>query len=154
MSHELSLGTTVYLDKKKNWNVASTGAIEFHTEKKNSNGAKVGTLFTMEGGIGRKFLDGGINAGLVYYSQWKVSDDRFGSLLPTVLVTGRNRAAALGPEFTLALASKKKGKLYGFLTARYYNEVFAKTATQGNSFLLQLVFPLKPIKLGPPPPEH
>ncbi len=151
-SHELSLGTTVYLDKKKAWNAATTGALEFHTTKKNSNGAKVGTLFTLEGGLGRKFMDGGLNVGMVYYAQWKITDDRFGSLLPSVLVTGRHRVAAIGPEATLALASKKKGKLYGFLTARYYHEAYARTTTKGNSFLIQLVFPLKPISLGPPPP--
>jgi len=150
-SHELSLGTTVYPDKKKEWNVAALTAVEFHTDKQGTNGTHVGNLLTVEGGLGKKLLHGGINTGLVYYAQWKLSDDRFGARAPTLLVRGRNSSAALGPEFTMALASKEKGKVYGLMTFRYYKELYAHTTTKGNSLVFSLIIPIKPLKIPPPP---
>jgi hypothetical protein len=150
-SHELSAGTTVYFDRKKEWNAATLAALEFHTDKRGTNGTHAGSLLTLEGGMGKKFLMGGINTGLVYYAQWKLTDDRFGTVVPTLLVHGRNSSAALGPEFTMALASKKKGKVYGLATFRYYKEVYARTTTKGNSLLFSLIFPIKPLKIPPPP---
>jgi hypothetical protein len=141
--HELSAGTTVYFDKAKVWQVATSAALEFHTQKRDSV-EKVGNLLTLEGGAGRSFLKGAAKAGLVYYSQWKLTDDTLSPPL-TLLVRGKNSVTGLGPELTIPLASKSK--LYGFVTVRYEWEVYARTTTQGNAFLLSLVFPLKPIKL-------
>ena len=64
---------------------------------------------------------------------------------PPLLVLGKNRAAALGPEFSIPLATKNT--LYGFFTFRYEFEVYARTTTQGNAMIMSVVFPFKPIKL-------
>ena len=144
--HELNLGTTVYSGEKKTWHVATNAALEFHSTKRDSV-QQVGNLLTLEGGVGRNFLHGLSKVGLIYYSQWKISDDKLGPL-PTLLVTGRNSSSALGPEVTFPIVPKKRGKLYAIVTARYEWEVYARTTTQGNAFVVGVFFPLKPIKLG------
>lgn len=86
-----------------------------------------------------------VGLGLAYYAQWKLSDDKFNGLLPSLLVHGRNSTAGLGPELTLPIATKKT--LYGFYTFRYEWEVEAHTTTQGRGMNMMLIFPLKPIKI-------
>jgi hypothetical protein len=142
--NELSAGTTVFFDEEKKWHAATNAAFEFHTDKKSTT-AHVGDLLTLEGGLGRDFLKGGVTMGAACYAQWKLTDDTFASKLPSLLVRGKNSAAAVGPELTLPIAFKKT--LYGFYTFRYQWEVAAHTTTQGRGMNMMLVFPLKPIKI-------
>jgi hypothetical protein len=67
--------------------------------------------------------------------------------LVDLLVTGKNRVWGLGPEATVAIASKKKKKVYGFLTARYLWEMGAHTATQGTALSIMAAIPLRPIAI-------
>jgi hypothetical protein len=143
--HELFAGTTVFFDDQKSWHAATFGALEFHSNKKDSD-VHVGTLLTLEGGVGRDFLKGAVSTGLAYYAQWKVSDDTLTGL-PSVLVQGRNRVAGLGPDVTLPIATKST--LYGFVSLRYQWEVGARTTTEGSSFTMLVVMPLRPIKVNP-----
>jgi hypothetical protein len=145
-AHELSAGATVYLDENRAWHAATLAALEFHSGKKDSQ-AKVGTLLTLEGGAGRDFLEGAARVGLAYYAQWKVTDDTLQGL-PSLLVHGRNRVVALGPEVSLPVATKTT--LYGFVTARYQWEMGARTTTEGQTLNVLAVFPLKPVKIPPP----
>ncbi len=140
---EPSIGTTVYFDKTKTYSASALASFEFNTDKRDTS-QHVGDLLTMEGGLGRKFLKGAAKAGLVYYAQWKLTQDTLTGL-PSLLVEGKNSAAAIGPEVTIPLATKNK--LYGFFTARYEFEVYARTTTKGNALILTAVFPFKPIKL-------
>ena len=71
---EVFAGTTVYFDKAKNWHFALTAFYETHTEKKDTN-IRVGDVMTIEGGLGRSFLQGAANAGVAYYAQWKLTND-------------------------------------------------------------------------------
>ena len=48
------------------------------------------------------------------------------------------------------LASKKKGMAYGFVTVRYEWELHAEAQTKGGMWLIQAVFPFKPIDLPTP----
>jgi hypothetical protein len=89
-------------------------------------------------------LKGTAKAGLVYYAQWKLTNDVLTGL-PLLLVQGKNRATGLGPELTIPLATKNT--LFGFFTFRYEWEVYARTTTQENALFMQAVFPFKPIKL-------
>ena len=52
---------------------------------------------------------------------------------------------ALGPEVTIALASKRK--VYGFLKLNYEWEVYARTATQGGEFSIMLTLPIGPFPI-------
>ena len=149
-AHELSIGTTVFLDEQKNWHVATTSAFEFHT-KKQGVPDQVGTLWTLEGGFGRNFLKGAGSLGVAYYAQWKLTDDTL-SGLPALLVQGKNRSMAVGPELNLPLATKKY--LFGFFTFRYQWETYARTTTQGNALNAMFIFLMKPVDLTPPPPAN
>lgn len=141
--HELFVGSTLYLDQAKAWHAASTVSFEFHSQKQDSQ-AQVGNLMTLEGGFGRDFLKGAATLGVAYYAQWKLSDDTLTGL-PTLLVSGKNSTAAVGPELSLPLAAKKT--VFGFLTFRYQWEILSHATTQGRGMNIQLIFPLKPIKI-------
>jgi hypothetical protein len=143
--HELTVGTTAFFDEKKTMDVSTLAALEFHSKKRHSD-AQVGTLLTLEGGLGRNFAGGAAKLGLVYVAQWKLTDDTLGSLGANLLVRGKNSMAGLGPEVTLPLAGK--GWLVAFLTVRYEWEVYARTTTQGNILLVSAAFPFKPIKIA------
>jgi hypothetical protein len=112
--------------------------------KKEDSDTKVGNQLNLDGGVGADFLKGGLTSGLAYYAAFKVSDDEIAGL-PGILIEGRNKTFGLGPEVTLALAAR--GKLFGFVTARYFWETYARTATQGSAFLIQATFLTKPVKL-------
>ena len=140
---EPSIGTTVHLNKAKTWNAATLASFEFNTDKRDSS-QHVGNILTLEGGVGRSFLKGAAKLGAAYYAQWKLSDDTLTGLAP-LLVNGKNRVAAVGPELALPIATKST--LYGFFTFRYEFEVYARTTTQGNTMVITAVFPFKPIKL-------
>ena len=143
--HEVFAGTTLFFDKNKAWHAATTGALEFHSGKQDSDAA-VGTLLTLEGGSGRDFLKGAARVGLAYYAQWKLSDDSLTGL-PAFILRGRNRVAGLGPEVSVPIATKHT--VYGFLTARYEWEMGARTTTQGDALNVLVVLPLKPLKVNP-----
>jgi hypothetical protein len=141
--HELSVGTTVYFDATKQFHAATLATFDFQSKKEDSE-TKVGNVMNLEGGVGGDFLKGGLTAGLAYYASFKLTDDRIDGL-PAILIRGRNKVFALGPEVSLALA--RKGVLYGFIKVNYQWEVYARTNTQGTEFSLTLSLPIKPIKL-------
>jgi len=140
---EPSIGTTVHLNEAKTWNASALASFEFNTTKRDTK-QHVGDILTLEGGLGRSFLKGAAKAGVVYYAQWKLTDDTLTGL-PALLVQGKNRTTGLGPELTFPLATKNT--LYGFFTFRYEWEVYARTTTQGNALVLSAVFPFKSVKL-------
>jgi hypothetical protein len=50
---------------------------------------------------------------------------------------------AIGPEATLAMAAQNKVR--GFVTLRYFWELYARTTTQGSAFLIQLTLLTRPV---------
>jgi hypothetical protein len=143
-AHEFIAGTTVYLNESKSLHVATTMAYDIQSEKKDSS-TKVGDILNLEGGVGADFLGGGLSVGMAYYGTFKVSADRFDSLLPGLLIRGKNRVWGIGPEVTLALASKSM--VYGFVTVRYQWEAGGRTTTTGGAWNILASFPLKPIRI-------
>ena len=97
--------------------------------------------------MGRDFLGGGLSAGLVYYSSFKLTADRIEGF-PLNIAPGKNKVLALGPEASLALA--RKGTLFGFVKANYQWEAYASAGTQGAEFNIAVTFLAKPLKLGKP----
>jgi hypothetical protein len=141
--NEFSVGTTVYLDKAKQYHAATILTFDVQSKKEDSE-TKVGNAVNLEGGFGGDFLKGGLTVGLDYYASFKVSDDHIEGF-PDVLIRGKNKAFALGPEVQLALA--KGGNLYGFLKVGYQWEAYARVAAQGSELTIMAPFLLKPIKL-------
>ncbi len=141
--HELALGTTVYLDAARKFHLATMATFDMQSEKKDSE-TRVGNILNLEGGLGTDLLKGGLTTGLSYYATFKVSDDKF-DRAPGFTADGKNRVFAIGPEGTLALA--RRNTVYGFVTLRYQWEVYARTATQGSAWNIQLVLLTKPLKI-------
>jgi len=141
--HELSVGTTVYLTANKQYHAATLASFDFQSKKEDSE-TKVGNTMNLEGGVGADFLEGGVTVGLDYYAAVKLTDDDLEGLRD-ILVRGKNRAFAIGPEVQLALA--RKGVLYGFLKVNYQWETYARVAPQGSELTLLATFLVKPLTL-------
>ena len=140
---EFGVGTTVYLTENRQYHAATTASFNFQSKKEDSD-TQVGNAMNLEGGLGGDFLKGGLTAGLAYYATFKLSDDTIGGL-PGILIRGKNKVFALGPEGTLALA--RKNTVYGFVRVAYQWEVYARTTTQGGAFFVTVTFLQKPLKL-------
>ena len=145
-SFELFGGTTVYLDKAKSWHFATAAFYEIHTEKKGTD-IKVGDILTLEGGLGKSWMEGALTAGIAYFAQWKVTDDRAGELQPILdeLQLGRHRGYGFGPELTVPIATSKK--LIGFINARFLWETGIRSQLEGTVFTLAASFPIPSIAL-------
>jgi hypothetical protein len=140
---EINFGTTVYLTKNRQVHAATMASFNFQSKKEDSE-TQVGNAMNLEGGVGGDFLKGGLTAGLIYYATFKLTDDTIEGL-PQILIRGKNKVFALGPEATLALA--RKNTVYGFLRVAYQWEVYARTTTQGGAFYVTATFLQKPIKI-------
>jgi hypothetical protein len=141
--NEFFVGPTIYLDQKKLWSVASTFALEFHTNKKGTN-INVGDMATIQGGVGRTFyrkVSGPIpqiyNLGLDYYAQFKVTGDS-GSDVPPALQGFKDRVFAIGPEFNVFFPKPRLT-----LLVRYEPEFGARVRTQGQTIVFELVWVAK-----------
>jgi hypothetical protein len=151
VGNELSLGSTVYLDQKKMWNLAGNFALEFHTDKSGTN-IQVGDMATIEGGLGRKFYKkvGGpipmiMNLGVDYYAQFKVTGDS-GSDIPPPLRGFEDRVFGLGPEFNVFIPKPRLT-----LLARYEPEFGARDRTQGQTIIFSIVWMAKSLVKIPQP---
>jgi hypothetical protein len=140
---EVSFGTTVYLDEARRYHAATLMSFNFQSKKEDSE-TKVGNAMNLEGGAGVDVLKGGLSVGLACAASFKLTNDRIEGL-PGILIRGKNKSFALGPEASLALV--RNGVLYGFLKVNYEWEVYARTTTQGSEFNIALSLPIKPIKL-------
>jgi hypothetical protein len=142
--HEVGAGTTVYLTADRKYHAATTVSFNFQSKKEDSE-TKVGNAMNLEGGVGGDFLKGGLVAGLAYYYSRKLTNDRVDAGFPLNVPLARSSVFALGPDITLAIA--KANTVYGFVTVRYFWELYAETQTKGGGLLVQAVFPFKPIKV-------
>lgn len=145
-AHEVLAGTTVYLDARRLWHVATTATVVVHSNKRDTD-LRAGPVLNLEGGVGRDVLGGALSAGLSYYASWKIGDDRLPPLA-NVLARGRNRVFAVGPEVSTALAWNRT--VYGAVTARYQWETGARVATEGGAFNLLVTLFMRPVRLPPP----
>ena len=143
--------------------VATTGYWETHTKKKDTGnvrvgnimltGVKVGQLLTLEGGLGKSFLEGAASVGFAYYAQWKITHDDFGIPvnlpvnLPGDPSIARHRVFGFGPDVTIPIAAKSK--LISLVNVRYFWETGAQVKTQGNSLVVTATFPVPSIKIPP-----
>lgn len=145
-SFEFFAGTTLYFDESKSWHFAATAFYETHTEKKDTD-IRVGDILTIEGGLGKSFMDGALSLGGAYYAQWKLTDDDIPSLdmISSSSNVGKNRVYGVGPEISIPLASSSK--LYGFLNARYLWEFGAESTTEGESLVISLTLPIPSVPL-------
>jgi len=152
-SYEPYVGATVFFDEKKTVSLATNAFWEFHGTKRDTD-IKVGQILTLEGGLAKSYLGGGLIVGAAYYGQWKVTADSLGVSLELPgggTITGpglennKSSVFALGPDVTLPVAAKKK--LYALVNIRYLWEMGARTKTQGQTLVIIATFPIPSVKL-------
>ncbi|MFD2942545.1 SphA family protein [Flavobacterium notoginsengisoli] len=145
--NEISAGTTLYFNEKKTFHFSALAAYEINSKKKDTE-IKTGDILSIEGGLGKTFYcmnaektapKGILNAGLIYYFQYKVSDDKIpvGSL---ILEPDKDHIGAVGAEVNyLHIGCMTQA---GF---RWVSEFGAVNRFQGNTFFITLahVFSLK-----------
>jgi hypothetical protein len=68
-----------------------------------------------------------------------------GKLPQPIPLNNKANTFGLGPDVTLAIA--KANTVYGFVTVRYFWEVYAKSTTKGNGLYIAASFPFHPIKV-------
>jgi len=141
--HEVAFGTTAYVTPTRQYHAATVASFDFQSKKEDSE-TKVGNAMNLEGGVGGDFLKGGLTVGLAYYASFKLTQDVIEGF-PQILLRGKNKVFALGPEVSMAIA--RKGVLYGFLKFNYEWETYARTTTQGSEFNVTFTLAAKPIKL-------
>ena len=146
-SFEVFAGTSIYLDEEKSWHFATAAFFETHTDKRDTD-IRVGDILTLEGGLGKSFLEGALNVGVSYYAQWKLTNDDFGLDfdVPGGPVLGKHRVYGFGPELTVPIATKEK--LYALLNVRYFWESGARTMVEGSTLLITAALPLPSISLN------
>ncbi|MFH6933979.1 transporter [Flavobacterium sp. FlaQc-30] len=138
--NELSAGTTLFFNDKKTFHFSALAAYEMNGKKKDTN-IKTGDILSIEGGLGKTFYmmnaektapKGILNAGLIYYLQYKVSHDEIpaGTL---VLEPSKDRVGAIGAEVNyFHIGCKTTAGL------RWVSEIGAVNRFQGNTFFLTL----------------
>jgi hypothetical protein len=146
LTNEFSAGSTVYFDPKKEWNFSALFSYALNSKKKNTkdNDITVGNLLSIEGGIGKawyKPVKGNplpmiINGGLVYYMQFKITEDKM--RIPMINnsvfdLANKNHVYALGAEANIFIPTIKSS-----IGIRWLGELGASNQTQGNSFFITL----------------
>jgi len=150
VTFESYVGTTLFFDQKRSTSLATTAFWEINGEKRDTN-AKVGQILSLEGGIGKSFMGGGVSVGMAYYVQWKITKDQLGEfVLPggqpiDVELPDKHRVWAVGPDVTLPIASKSK--LFALVNVRYFWEAGARVKTQGDTLAVTATLPIPSMKL-------
>jgi hypothetical protein len=143
---EFSGGASIFFDEAKSWHLSTLAFYETHTSKKDSD-ARVGDILTLEGGLGKSFMDGALTVGAAYYAQWKVTEDDFGLdfSVPGGTVVGKHRVYGFGPDVTIPIASSTW--LRALVNARFIWEFGARTKTDGQTLVITATFPIPSIPL-------
>jgi hypothetical protein len=122
----LTVGATWRPDEARRWSLSALNRYEFNSAQRNS-GVTLGSVYTVEWGVSRS-LGRMLSVGPAGYYQQRVSSDSGpgASLL-------RPRAAAIGPEATIAFAQAGV-----FVSWRYLDEFAAAGRSQGQTGTLTL----------------
>jgi hypothetical protein len=146
-SFEVFAGTSIFFDNAKSWHLAAMAFYETHSQKESST-TEVGDILTLEGGLGKSFMEGAVTVGGAYYAQWKLKDDRFGPEMnvPSELNIHQHKVYGFGPDVTIPIPIKNK--LVAMVNARYFWEFGARTKTEGQTFTLTATFPIPSVPIG------
>ncbi|NLY65649.1 MAG: transporter [Alcaligenaceae bacterium] len=125
----LTAGGTYHFDTAKT--VSASALMRFERNSKDSKGFRPGNQITLEWGLGKDFSK--VQAGLVGYSQWQVSDDK-----GVGASTHHASRHAIGAELLYPIPSAGM-----MLKGAVYKEVYARAGTgalpKGTLFRLSLV---------------
>lgn len=145
--NEVSAGTTLFFNEKKTFHFSTLASYEINGKKKDTD-IKTGDIVSIEGGLGKTFYcmnaektapKGIFNAGVIYYLQYKVSDDK----IPVgnfIIEPDKDHISAVGAEINYFHVGCMTSA--GF---RWVSEFGAVNRFQGNTFFITLahIFNLK-----------
>jgi len=146
--NEFSAGTTLFFNDKKTFHFSALASYEINGKKKDTD-IKTGDILSIEGGLGKTFYmmnaektapKSILNAGLIYYMQYKVTNDKIPLPVIGIIEGDKDSVAALGAEVNyLHLGCMTSVGL------RWLGEIDAVNRFQGNTFFVTLahVFSLK-----------
>lgn len=139
--NEFSAGTTLFFNDKKTFHFSALFSYEINGKKKDTD-IKTGDILSVEGGLGKTFyvMDGTnpvpksiINAGLIYYLQYKVTNDKIPVPVIGTIETDKDRIGGIGAEVNyFHIGCSTSAGL------RWIAEVNAINRFQGNTFFLTL----------------
>lgn len=132
-SHEFTTGATVYLDEKKQWHAATLASYNIQSHIKGTN-RKAGNVLSLEGGVGHTLCSGLCNVGVDYYTQWKVTDDKFANVTPNFV--SKHRYYGIGPEINGVIPIN--AKTLAVFKVAYFHEFGNRVATQGQSIIMSV----------------
>ncbi|MDQ6470606.1 transporter [Flavobacterium sp. LHD-80] len=144
--NEFSAGTTFFFNEKKTFHFSALASYEINGKKKDTD-IKTGDILSIEGGLGKTFYfmnseksapKGLLNAGLIYYLQYKVTSDEIP--LPLIgVVEGKNDSiGGIGAEVNyFHIGCSTSAGL------RWITEADAINRFQGNTFFLTLAHVFK-----------
>jgi hypothetical protein len=146
--NEFSGGTTVFFDKKKLYHFSALGSYAVNSKKKDTD-IQTGNNLSIEGGFGKTWYAGiksghvkaVINAGPVYYMQYKITADKIPLSSGWVLDPGKDQIYAIGVEGNIFIT--KIRSMAGF---RWLGELGARNRIQGNTFMLTLGYMIKSLE--------
>jgi len=139
--NEFSAGTTLFFNDKKTVHFSALASYELNGKKKDTD-IKTGDILSLEGGLGKTFYmmnadktapKGILNAGLIYYLQYKVTNDQIPVPVFGTIETDKDRVGGLGAEINYYHIGCSTSA--GF---RWIAEVEAVNRFQGNTFFLTL----------------
>lgn len=134
--HQITLASTIYLEKTKLTQFSFSTNWEFHHKKRHED-VKVGNNMTLEAGVGKIFVKNGgkqlLQFGGVGYAEFQLTKDS-GSGVPVLTADNKDRVFAIGPEFGVILPTKKLSFM-----VRVLPEFGARNRTQGVTVAVGLV---------------
>jgi hypothetical protein len=146
--NEFSAGTTLFFNDKKTFHFSALASYEINGKKKDTD-IKTGDILSIEGGLGKTFYmmntektapKGILNAGLIYYLQYKMTSDKIPVPIIGVVEGAKDRIGGIGAEVNyFHIGCSTSAGL------RWIAEVEAVNRFQGNTFFITLahVFSLK-----------
>lgn len=127
-THQFSVGSTLYFDRSKTWNISEYASYDLNQPKQGIDITR-GDTFQVQGGTGKTL--GIVDLGLAAYGLWQVRDDR-GNDVPESLRGARDRAFGLGPEIDIRLP------IHSRITVRYCHDVAVLTRPLGQILVFGL----------------
>lgn len=148
-AHEITAGTTLKFGAKQTFHFGTALSYEFNSKKKDSE-LRTGNNLSIEGGLGNTWYKPGkgpistiFNAGLIYYMQFKTSDDKIPPvdlpvIGPTAINLKKDQVFALGAEGNVFIPAIKSA-----IVLRWLSELGARTRFQGSTFILMWVYSIR-----------
>ena len=130
VTHELSLGGTLYADEERRWFATAMASYDLNQTKEGID-IRRGDTLAIQGGVGAT-LFGLVDVGVVGAALWQVRDDE-GMDVPPVLQGARDRVYAVGGEIGVALPT-----LRARVGARYVHELDVRSRSEGQVLVFQL----------------